>query len=87
MLKNHRLGWGGGGTHISGDEVLIFEGLAKEFRFILSYGCGNSPGHITGVCSLSLLQGIFPTQGSNPGLPYYRRILYQLSHNGSPLSE
>jgi len=33
---------------------------------------------------LSLLQGIFPTQGSNPGLPHCRRILYQLSHKGSP---
>ena len=29
-------------------------------------------------------QGIFPTQGSNPGLPHCRRILYQLSHQGSP---
>ena len=28
------------------------------------------------------LQGIFPTQGSNPGLPHCRRILYQLSHKG-----
>ena len=36
--------------------------------------------------SLSLLQGIFPTQGSNPGLPQYRRILYQSSHKGSPRS-
>jgi len=35
------------------------------------------------VC-LSLLQGIFPTQGSNPGLPHCRQILYQLSHKGSP---
>ena len=34
--------------------------------------------------SLSLLQGIFPTQGLNPGLPHCRRILYQLSHKGSP---
>ena len=34
--------------------------------------------------SLSLLQGIFPTQGSNPGLLHCRRILYQLSHQGSP---
>ena len=33
--------------------------------------------------SLSLLQGIFPTQGSNPGLPHCRQILYQLSHQGS----
>ena len=38
----------------------------------------------TGVGSLSLLQGIFLTQGSNPGLPHCRWILYQLSHRGSP---
>ena len=44
----------------------------------------NSPGQNTGVGSLSLLQGIFPTQGSSPGLLHQRRILYQLSHKGSP---
>ena len=44
----------------------------------------NSPGQNTGVGSLSLLQGIFLTQGSNPGLPHCRQILYQLSHKGSP---
>ena len=44
----------------------------------------NSPGHSTGVCSLPLLQGIFPTQGSNPGLPHGRWTVYQLSHKGSP---
>ena len=38
----------------------------------------------TGVGSLSLLQGIFPTQGSNPGLSHCRQIFYQLSHKGSP---
>ena len=37
----------------------------------------------TGVGSLSLLQGIFPTQGLNPGHPHCGRILYQLSHEGS----
>ena len=37
----------------------------------------------TGVGSLSLLQGIFSTQESNRGLLHCRRILYQLSHNGS----
>jgi len=46
----------------------------------------NSPGQNTGVGSLSLLQGIFPTQGSNPGLPHCRRILYQLSHKGNSSS-
>ena len=44
----------------------------------------NSPGHNTGVGILSLLQGIFPTQGLKPGLPHCRQILYQLSHKGSP---
>ena len=43
----------------------------------------NSPGQNTGVGSLSLLQGIFPTQGLNPGLLHCRQILYQLSHKGS----
>ena len=48
------------------------------------YSPWNSPDQNTGVGSLSLLQGIFPTQGSNPGLPHCRRILYQLSYEGSP---
>ena len=37
------------------------------------------------IWSLSLLQGIFPTQGSDPGLPHGRRILYQLSHKKSSI--
>ena len=48
------------------------------------YSPWNSPGQNTGVGSLSLLQGVFPTQGLNPGLPHCRQILYQLSHRGSP---
>ena len=39
----------------------------------------NSPGQDTGVGTLSLLQGIFPTQGLNPGLPHCRQNLYRLS--------
>ena len=39
----------------------------------------NSPGRNTGVGSLSLLQGFCPTQGSSPGLPHCRLILYQLN--------
>ena len=46
----------------------------------------NSLGQNTGVGSLSLLRGIFPTQGSNPGLLHCRWILYQLSHQDSPKS-
>ena len=48
------------------------------------YSPWDSLGHNTGVGSLYLLQGIFPAQGLNPGLPHYRRVLYQLSHKGSP---
>ena len=33
----------------------------------------------------ALLQGIFPTQGSNPGLPHCRKILYHVSHLGRPI--
>ena len=46
----------------------------------------NSLDKNTGVGCHSLLQGIFPTQGSNPGLLHYRQILYQRDHKGSPYS-
>ena len=42
----------------------------------------SRPEHWSGI--ISLLQGIFLTQGSNPGLPHCRQILYQLSRKGSP---
>ena len=48
------------------------------------YNPWNFPDQNTGVGSNSLLQGIFPTQGSNPGLLHCRRILHQLSNQGSP---
>ena len=44
----------------------------------------DSPGQSTGVGSFSFLQGIFLTQGSNPGLLHCRLVLYHLSHQGSP---
>ena len=48
------------------------------------YSPWNSIDQNTGIGNLSLLQRIFPTQGSNPGFPHCRQILYQLSHKGSP---
>ena len=48
------------------------------------YSPWDSLGHKTGVGSLSLLQGIFPAQGSNPSLLHCRWIRCQLSHKGSP---
>ena len=45
----------------------------------------DSPGKNTGMGCHTLLQGIFPTEGLNQGLLHYRRILYHLSCQGSPL--
>ena len=47
-----------------------------------SFVHGNSLGKITGVACHALLQGIFLTQGSNPGLLHCRQIPYHLSHQG-----
>ena len=75
--------------------------LGKEMAYPLQYSCLENPMDrgvwqttVHGILqartlewvSLSLLQGIFPTQGLNPGLPHCRRILHQLSHKGSPLT-
>ena len=55
---------------------VVYDSLQPHGR----YSPWNSPGQNTGEDSLCLLQGIFPTQGSNPGLPHCRQILYRLSH-------
>ena len=59
--------------------------LHSFIPFIPWNGLWDAPGQNTGVGSRSFLQGIFPTQGSNPGLPNCRQILYQMSHQGSPI--
>ena len=64
--------------------VQIVDIQSEERRSRDCYSCISFLVLDTGVGSLSLLQGIFPTQGSNPGLPQCRQILYQLSHKGSP---
>ena len=75
--------------------ILFYHGEVKVARssltlcdpmdfFTTSIHPWHSPGQNTGVGSCSLLQGIFPTQGSNPGLLHCRQIPYQLSHKGSP---
>ena len=63
----------------SESRLVVFDSLQPHGL----YSPWNSPGQNTGVGSLSLLQGIFPTQGLNPGLPHCRRIFYQLSRKGS----
>ena len=49
----------------------------------MDYSTWKFLGQNIGVGNLSPLQGIFPTQGLNSGLPHCRRILYQLSYKGS----
>ena len=59
----------------------------SESLSVISHGIYSPlsfPSQNTGVGSLFLLQGIFPTQGSNSGLPHCNQILYQMSHKGSP---
>ena len=66
-------------------DVVLSE-ISESCSVMSDYGLyrpRNSPGQNTGVGSLSLLQGIFPTQGWNPGLPHCWQILYQLSHKES----
>ena len=58
--------------------------FAIRYDHVILFCPWNSLGQNIGVGSLSLLQGIFPSQGLNPGLPHCRRVLYQLSHMGSP---
>ena len=57
--------------------------MFDSFRPRGLYSLWNSPGQNTGVCSLSLPQGIFPTQGLNSDLPHCRQILYYLSYQGT----
>ena len=57
--------------------------MSDSLRHHGLYSVWNSPGKNTEVGSLSIFQGIFPTQGSNPGLPHCRKILNQLSYQGS----
>ena len=58
--------------------------VSDSLRLHGLYSPWNSPGQNTGVGSLSLLQGIFWTHGSNPGLSHCRHILYHLKHKRSP---
>ena len=71
------------------NEALPFQLSQEKVTQLYPTLCGlyspwNSPGQNTGVGSLSLFQGIFPTQVLDPGLLQCRWILYQLSHKGSP---
>ena len=68
---------------VKGSELKAAQsGLSLQPREL--YRPWNSPGQNTGVGSLSLLQGIFPTQGWNPDLPHCRWILLPAEPQGKP---
>ena len=73
LLRDQRKVWKGKSLTVS--DSLWSHGL---------YSPWNSPGQNTGDGSHSLLQGIFPTQRLNLGLPHCKQTLYYLSHQGSP---
>ena len=60
------------------------ESLSVVSDSLRLYSPWNSPGQNTRVGSLSLLQGIFLTQGLNPGLPHCGQILYPAESQGKP---
>ena len=98
MLLQPPAGWGLwwsvslGSCNLTSEWCSLHDGTERESHSVVSDSLPsselnspwNSPGRNTGVGSLSLLQGIFPTQGSNPGLPHCRWILYQLNYRGNP---
>ena len=64
------------GTIVSGSCHIAASGVISFFLWLIFHCI---------YINISLLHGIFPTQGSNPGLPHCRQILYQLSCKGSPV--
>ena len=62
--------------------LVVSDSLRPQDRSLCLW---NFPGKNTGVGSHFLLQEIFPTHRSNPGLLHCKWILYQLSHQGSPI--
>ena len=84
--------WKEGKRGIKREKLFLSMESESESRSVMSdslrphglYSPWNSPGQNTGVGSLPLLQGIFPTQESKWGLLHYRWILSQLSYQGSP---
>ena len=88
--SKHTLYWHINTIHILYSHIKVCESHSVVSDSLWPHGLynpWNSPGHNTGVGSRSVLLSrlwIYPTQGSNPGLPHCRQILNQLNHKGSP---
>ena len=84
LKDTYLLLWRNAMTNLKESESESCSVLSDSLELLGLYSPWNFPGQNTGMGNCSLFQGIFPTQGSNPGLPQCRQILYQLSHQGSP---
>ena len=83
--KEQTYGHSGGRSKVSESLSVLSDSLGPHELQPAKFLCPqNSLGQNTGVGSPSLLQGIFQTQGLNPGLPHCRRILCCVNHKGSP---
>ena len=68
---------------VCGNSSVVSDSLGPQWTVAPRLLCPwNSLSENTGVGCYALLQGIFPTQGSNPGLLHYRQILHHLGHQG-----
>ena len=86
LVSKYEAWWspvGRGGTALAFAGSVSRSLVSDSLRPCGLYSLWNSPGQKMGVGSLSLLQGIFPTQESNPDLLPCGQILYQLSYQGS----
>ena len=81
---NHKIGWR---KCLYTKIIWTWSVLSDSLQPHGLYSPWKCPGQNTGVGSLSLVQGIFSIQGSNPGLLHCRWILYQLGHKGSPFNQ
>ena len=76
MTEDKMVGWH---HRLNGHEFEQTPGVVDRQGILVCYSPWNSLGQNTGMGSLSLLQGIFPTQGSSTGLSHCGQILYRLS--------
>ena len=83
LKDTYLLLWRNAMTNLKESESESCSVLSDSLELLGLYSPWNFPGQNTGMGNCSLFQGIFPTQGSNPGRPHCRRILYQQSHYGS----
>ena len=94
VLNMHEANWGKTAHHTTNVAFVVkvkVKSLSHARLFVIPWRVActkllhpwDFQGKSTGVGCHFLLQGIFPTQGSNPGLSHCRQMLYRLSHQGS----